>query len=398
MKPERLAERSETPWTFRPPTLVSTFVIAELAAAAALAGATGSAQPCRAPLPTGPAVPAPIVFRSGCGGFLLRPNGAVSRLPRGWFAARSGGTGRRYGADLQLRRNRTGRVFLLRRGQLIWRSADLYPNTGGDVAFGPGRFAFASYQRGVFLTDLRGAERLVVAGRGRYPFGFFASGRLIATGADEITVVGPDGRVERRYRHRPGRGFSLDDKRNTLYFVTPGGRLATLRESRLRIGRRLDIDGSFGLVEPRRLLFYGVRSLTLASLDGRPLARVRWPKMRLDILDSGAAVSPDGRFVAYRLSDARAGARTGHAVLYVLQAPGTQTEAVYRHRLGPIGCGVGASMYWHRDQLLYGSADGQLAIIDGPSGRRRDLSALVAKLPRRGSADRPFASWLADYR
>ena len=342
-------------------------------------------------------MPAAIVLKTNCGGFLLAPSGVVTRLPRGWFAVRSGGTGRRYRADLQVRRNRPGRIILLRRGEPVWRSRDLYPNTGGDVAFGPRAFAFASYDKGVFLTDLRGPERLVVGGRGRYPFAFFASGRLIVTGGREIRVVGADGRLERRFQHLLGRGFAFDADANTFYFVTGSGRLATLRESSLRVGRRLDVEGSFSLVEPERLLFFGARSLTLASLDGRLIARTRWPSGRLDILDSGAVVSADGRFVAYRLSDARAGARQGNAVLYLLRSPDAGAKPVYRHRLGPIGCGVGAIMHWRRHHLLYGSADGQLAVIDAGSGRRRDLSAFANALPRRGSTDRPVTNWLSDY-
>lgn len=361
-------------------------MFAELAAAALLAPSLQPAA-CRAELPDGPAVPAPIVFRTSCGGFLLGPTGRVTRLSQRWFSARAGGTGRAYGADLQIRRNRAGRIFLLRRGRLVWRSQGLYPNTAGDVAFGPNRFAFSSYYRGVFLTDLRSPERLVVPGRARYPHGFFAGGRLVVAGGAAISVLTRDGRVERRVPFNRRGGYAFDEDANTLYFVTARGRLGTLTESRLRVGRFVGAHGSISLVEPQRLLFYGVRSLTLTSAQGVVVARARWRRTGIDVLDV-TAVSPDAQFVAYRLTDARHRARVGKAVVFLVRAGDTRARPVYRHRLGPIGCGAGVSMRWHRHHLLYGSSPGQLAIIDARSGRRRDLSRFARALPGRASTGR----------
>jgi hypothetical protein len=365
--------------------------------ATVLAAASAPAAPCRAPLPHGPAVPAPIIFKTDCGGFWLDTDGDVARLPRGWFAARSRGSGRRYGADLQLRRNRAGRIFLLRQGRLLWRSSGLYPNTAGDVTFGAHAFAFAAYRRGVFVTDLRGPERLVLPGRARYPYQFFASGRLIVTGGRAIAVLTPDGRVDRRYPYSRSGGFAFDGATNTLFFVTPRQRLATLRESRLQVGRHLASDGMVSFVKPRLLLFYGGRSLMLTSQDGRLLARAGWRRGALDVLDSGASVSPDGHYLAFRLSDARAGASKGNAILFLLARGQMGARPIYRHRLGPVGCGVGASMYWHERYLLYGSSNGQLAVIDGTSGRRQDLRQLERALPRRTRMEQPTANWLSDY-
>jgi hypothetical protein len=230
-------------------------MIATLAAAAIAASAFPAAAPCRAPLPTGPPVPAPIVFETSCGGFRLGTDGRVSRLAPGWFSARSGGTGRLYGAELRVRRNPAGRITLLRDGRVVWRSQHLYPNDAADVAFGRGAFAFSSYRRGVFLTDLESPERLVVAGRARYPHDFFASGRLIVAASGRITVLLPNGTVERRASYSRRGGYTFDRERNTLYFVTPSGRLATLQESRLQIGRQLDVDGAIGFSRPGLLLF-----------------------------------------------------------------------------------------------------------------------------------------------
>jgi hypothetical protein len=363
---------------------------------ALLASTATPATPCEAALPQGPAAPAPIVFRTSCGGFRLNTSGRVSRLPPRWFAAHSGGTGRRFGADLQIRRNRAGRIFLMRQGRLVWRSHDLYPRTGGDVAFGPNTFAFASYYRGIFVTDLNSPERLVYRGRGRYPYDFFRSGRLIVTGGRAITVLSPEGRVERRYPYSRRGGFSFDCDTNTLFYVTPRDRLATVTETHLRVGRRLGFDGMVSYAEPGRLVFYDRRSVALADRTGRLIARAHWQRGGLDILDSGAAVSPDGRHLAFRLSDARAGARSGNAVLFLVAAGERRARAIYRHRLGPIGCGTAASLRWHGQHLLYSSADGQVAIIDA-AGRRHDLAQFATALPRRGRTEQPLVAWRADY-
>ena len=368
--------------------------------AALTAAALVAAPPaCAGELPHGPRVPATIVLRTTCGGFRLDPSGDVTRLPRRWFARHAGGTGRRYGADLQVRRNPAGRITLLRRGRLVWRSRGVYPRDGGDVGFGPGTFAFASYHRGIFVTDLAGPERLVLRGRGLYPYDFFADGRLIVVGGPAISVLSPAGRVEGRYpysRTRSASGLAFDGARDTLYFVTRGQRLATLHGTRLRVGRRLPFGGSIGLAGRARLLFSGLRSLTLTARDGRVIARARWPRRGLHNLDSGATVSADGGTVAFRLSDARPGARKGHAVLYLLSAGRHGARAVYRHRLGPIGCGTGAGMAWHAAHLLYSSADGEVAIV-AADGRRRDLTRFAKRLPRRNRTERAVVAWRADY-
>ncbi|MBD0328960.1 MAG: hypothetical protein ICV64_02510 [Thermoleophilia bacterium] len=370
-------------------------VIAPLVAAL-LAGAPTPAAPCQAALPHGPRVPAPIVFTTSCGAFRLAPSGRVDRLPKGWLAAHSGGTSRPYGADLQLRRNRGGRIVLLRRGRIVWRSRAVYRNDAGDVAFGPGAFAFAAYHRGVFVTDLRGPERLVVRGRGRYPHAFLASGRLLVTGGPAILVVSPDRRVERTYAYSRRAGHTFDAAGETFYFVTPDGRLAVLSDTGVRLGRPLGFAGTLMSAPAGRLLFEGTRSLMLTTRDGRLVARARWPRSRLGVLDSGVAVAADGNRLAFRLSDARPGATSGTAVLYVVAAEETRARAVYRHRLGPVGCGVGANMNWHGRHLLYTSADGQVAVIDAATGRRTDLGRLARSLPRRSAGERPFAAWVAD--
>ena len=354
---------------------------------------TTPAEPCRAPLPRGPAVPAPIVLTTSCGGFLLDPSGHVSRLPPRLLAAASGGTGRRYGADLNVRRTRAGRFLLLRHGKVVWRSARLYPNDGGTVAFGPGSFAFTTYREGVFLTDLRGAERLV-AGRGSFPVDFTSRGELLVSGRGAVRLIAHDGATRRRIRYRPRHGFAFDALSDTLFLVTRRGVLAAWDGQRLRQVRPLGrIGGWMTLALDGPLVFQAPRSLTVLRRDGVVVARTAWPRSRMGISDSGVSVSPGGRLFAFRRTDARPGARSATAVVYVLPRGGTQARAVYRHRLGPVGCAVGATLIWHGRFLLYSSYDGRLAVVDGRGGAVRRLNRLARALPRRTRAERVSATW-----
>jgi hypothetical protein len=119
----------------------------------------------------------------------------------------------------------------------------------------------------------------------------------------------------------------------------------------------------------------------VTTRDGRLIAWARWPNARLNF-DSGASVSADRRRVAFRLSDARAGAKSGKAVVYLLSAGDTSAKPIYRHLLGPTGCGVGASMRWSGRHLLYTSANEQLATFNDRPADRSDAARERAAAPR----------------
>lgn len=366
--------------------------------ALALATAAFQGHPCRAALPRGPAVPAPVVLWTSCGGFRLASDGRVSPLPRHWLARHGGGTGRRYGADLAIRRTRAGRVILFRRGRVVWRSHHLYPNDSASVAFGPQRFAFAAYRQGVFLTDLRGPERLVAAGRGLYPFDFTREGQLLVTGGGAVTVVAPDGGMVGRFRYRQRNGLAFDVRTDTLFFVTPTGTLAAAHAARLSLVRRLrGIDGWISFAQPDLLVFSAARGVTVTRRDGTLVARARWPGS-LGGSDSGLSVSADGRSFAFRVSDARAGARSARATVYVLRAGERRARVLYRHRLGPTGCGVGVNLRWLGRFLLYSSTNGQPTILDSGGGSARSLGRVAALLPRRAPGERASAAWASEFR
>lgn len=367
--------------------------------AAVLASAVLPSHGCRAPLPHGPAVPAAIVVQTSCGWFDLKPSGRVARLPRSPVGFGRGGIAedgsRHYGADLFIRRTHPGRfiVWRLRRtptGRLtrtvIWRSSRDYYNTGDENAFGPHLFAFDDYYHGIYLTDLRHSERMVMRGRGISPIGFTRVGDLlISMPGYSIAVVAPTGRLLRRFSYSGRNSFTWDEHTDTLYFVRPDGMLAAAHGADVRLIRRLTgIEGGIWFTPPRLLVFNGRRSVTITNLNGKLIARDRWPRSPIDNFDSGLSVSPDGRTFAFRLSSAHPGARHGDAVVYVLHAGQSKTRAIYRHRLGPSGCAVGASMEWHGRYLLYSSADGQRAVLDTSTGRRVSLMRLLHRIPQRG--------------
>jgi hypothetical protein len=379
--------------------------------AAALAGAALHPQGCAAPLPRGPAVPAPMVVQTGCGWFGLKPSGRVTRLHRSPAGFGKGGLAedgtRDYGADLVIRRTHRGRfiVFRLRRtvaGRLtrtmVWRSSGSYFNTGNDVAFGPHLLAFNDYHHGLYLTDLRHSERLVARGRGLYPIGFTRSGELMVAGSGHpISVVAADGTLLRRYAYRPRGGFAWDYQTNTLYFIRPDGVLAAADGAHLRLLRHLKgVEGQIEFTMPGLLVFNGQRSITVTSLAGKLIAQARWPRTPIANSDSGLSVSPDGRAFVFRLSNAHPGARHGEAVVYVLHAGQSQARAIYRHRLGASGCVVGAGIDWSGRYLLYSSADGQQAVLDSRGSRPISLVPLLHRLPQGGRSQIYNVYWRSD--
>jgi hypothetical protein len=281
---------------------------------------------------------------------------------------------------------------------VIWRSRGLYRNDGADVAFGPHLFAFAAYRRGVFVTDLEGPERLVMRGRGLYPYDFTRRGELLVTAGGRVNVFARSGAILRRYRFRRRNGVAFDGRTETLFFVGLDGALRAAEGARPRILRRAaGVDGTMSFARPGLLIFNGERDLSIRRLDGTLVASARWTRSRLGVFDSGISVSPDGRSFAFRLSNAHPGARSSRAIVYVLRRGQSQAHPIYRHRLGPSGCAVGADMSWHGRFLLYSSADGRRALLDTVSGRVLDLGSLADALPRLSPGERADIFWASDF-
>jgi hypothetical protein len=356
-------------------------------------------------LPQGPSVPAPVVFRNSCGGFLLERGGELRRLPRDWFAVRSGGTGRRYGADLRIERNRPGRIVLRRHGKVVWSSNGLYRNDAATIAFGPNAFAFAAYRRGIFLTDLRSPQRLIVHGVGLHPLAFLRDGSLLVVDggpSHAVRVVSPTGSVLRRYRYRVQNGYAFDDSAESLYFVTPERLLIRADGAAVEVVRPLrDLDGWVSLAGPHLTLSdFAHRGpsdeirFTVLERDGRLVSRWRWRSPRRTRIDYGPTASADGRTFAFRTV---AQAPRKGVVVYVLRDGAERAVPVLRHAGRQMGCGVGASFSWHGRSLLYAATDGPARIVDPRHGTTVNLTRIASKLPRRAQRERPTAHWLRDF-
>jgi hypothetical protein len=353
---------------------------------------------CHASLPHAPRVPAPVVLHTSCANFALSTDGELSRLVHHTPASNRTVSWRNWGTPLIVRRNRAGRIFVLRHHRLVWRSHDLYPNDGGSIAFGPHAFAFASYVRGVFLTNLDGPERLVVRGRGLYPYAFNNAGQLIVGTGRTIALLSRTGATLRRYHYRLRNGFAFDERTDTLFFVTPNGTLARANGTRLRLVRPLpDVDGMISVEQPGQLIFGGGHEIAVTRRDGALIARANWARSRRVVSDSGVSVARDRKAFAFRLTDAHPGSRSSRATVYVLRAGASNAQAIYRHHLGPSGCAVGAGLSWHGPFLLYTSTDGRSVVLDTTSGHAVDLTRVARLLPRRSVGELARVLWRSDF-
>ena len=349
-------------------------------------------------------MPGPIVLRTSCGGFRLAPNGTVTRVPRSWFDARSGGTGRRYGANLRIERTRPGRIVLLRQGRVVWRSHSLFRNDGGSMALGPGAFAFAAHRHGIFVTDLRSPERLIARGVGLYPLAFLRDGTLLVVrggwGASVVRLT-QEGRVLETYRYRPKNGYVFDQRTETLHFISPGRVLVRATARGSTIVRVLsDLDGWLSTTGPHLTLSdfaHRGRSdeirFAVLRLDGSLVSRWSWRSPRGSNIDFGPVASSNGRAFAFRTVTRP----RGDIVVYVLRPGDEQPVALVQHRGGQLGCGVGANFSWSGRFLLYSSTEGNAAVADVRRQQPILLTRLLRALPSRPE-ERPSVFWASELR
>jgi hypothetical protein len=350
-------------------------------------------------LPRGPAVPARLVVWDSCGVFRLDTHGRLHRLRRHWLAYHGGGTGRRFGADLQIRRTHEGAYVLRRHGRTIWSSSGLYPNDYTGVAFGPGLFAFGSYtHRGIFLTDLRSPERRVARGRDIFPLGFTLGGQLLVDARPLILVIGRNGSLLRHYRYAPRRGFTFDERKSLLFLVTPAAALAEVEGMRARIvGRAPRIVASPSLLAPGLLAWVGRHGLVVTDSTGRVVASSTWPSA-LGTADIGVMSSPDAELFAYRLSNLRPGRPRASTAVFVLRRGDHVAHRVFDQPAAQPGCGgVPGGLSWNRHNLLYDFGDGRLVVLDADSGARTNLSAFAKTVPRRDPGELLAFAWASSF-
>jgi len=356
-------------------------------AALALALAPHAAHPCLVAQPRGPAVPGPLVLHTTCGWYEHDPNGRTFRLPNHWGARHGIGTGRRYGAKLDVCFDHTRHIRLCLRGRLVWRSRGAYSGFAGDLAFGPREFAFADYYRGVFLTDLRQPERLVLHGRGLYPDDFTRNGDLIVVAHHVLVVVSRSGEIVGRHRFRASNGYAFDWRSDTYVFVTPRGRLAALRARRVHLGPMVAQLGRVSVVAKGLISLAGRGRLTIMREDGTLVATAGWRPER-EALVVGPGASPDRRTFVYELSTARRPGQLGAATLYVLHPGDRRAQVLLRRWRSPVECVEGGpcagGLDWNGRFFLYQPGDGHVGVVDSATGRVIDLTRFDRSLPHLG--------------
>lgn len=282
----------------------------------------------------------------------------------------------------------------------MWRSSGLYPNDYTGVAFGPGLFAFGSYtHRGIFLTNLRGPERLVARGRNGFTVGFTSQGRLLVDGRRAILVIGRSGRELHRYPYARRRGFGYDERRGLLYFVTPRGLLADVGDgSRARVlGRAPSIGAWPTVLAPGLLAWLARHSLVVTDRRGEVVASSRWPRA-LGTMDRGVAASPDGTLFAYRVTNARPKAPHPSAAVFVLRRGQDRARLLVSHAVAAPGCGgVPGNIGLDHHHLLYDFGDERVVVFDLDSGARTSLTAFAKAIPRRERGASLSFAWASSF-
>lgn len=375
-------------------------------ASIALALGPHTAHPCMAAQPRGPSVPAPLGLHTTCGWYEHDRNGRTFRLPNHWGAKHGIGTGRRYGARLDVCFHHTGHIPLCVHGKLVWRSRGAYGGFSGDLAFGPREFAFADYYKGVYLTDLRRPERLVLRGRGLYPDDFTRNGDLIVVAHHALVVVSRAGKIVGRHPFRSSNGFAFDWRSDTYVFVTPRGRLATLRERRVRLGPVVAKLGGVGVIAKGVIAFAGRGVLTLMREDGSTVASSRWDARR-ETLVAGPSASLDMRTFGYELVRARPrppgrAVPRGPATLYVLHPGGRRARVLLQRWRSPVECVEGGpcagGLDWNGRFFLYQPGDGHVGVVDSATGRVIELTRFDRSLPHLGTQpEQAVIAWKREF-
>jgi hypothetical protein len=359
------------------------------------------AHPCLASVARGPAVPAPLALHTSCGWYEHDPDGRTFRLPNHWGAVHGIGSGRRYGAQLDVCCDSTRHISLRLHGRLVWRSRGAHPGYAGQLAFGPHEFAFADYHRGVFLTDMRGPERLVVSGRGLYPDDFTRNGDLVVVAGNSLVVVSRHGRVVARHLFRRANGYAFDWRSDTYLFVTPGGRLAALRGRRVRSGPPIPRLSGLSVLARGLIAVAADDRLTVMREDGSVVATGGWNSTRNTLIAPEVSVSPDRRTFVYALSTARR-AQLGAATVFVLHPGDRRGHRLLRRWRSPTACFEGGpcagGFDWDGRFFIYAPGDGHVGIVDSATGGLLDLTRFDRSLPQLGERpERAAIGWKSEF-
>lgn len=335
------------------------------------------------------------MLHTSCGWYEHDPSGRTFRLPNHWGATHGTGSGRRYGAQLDVCCDRTRHISLRLHGRLVWRSRRAYPGADGQVAFGPHEFAFADYNRGVYLTDLRRPERLVVRGRGLYPDDFTRNGDLIVVAGKTLVVVSRSGRIVGLHPFRRANGYAFDWRSDTYVFVSPRGRLATLRSRSVRLGPPVARLGGVSVLARGFVALTGGGRFKVMREDGTAVAAARW-NPRTETLVAGPSAAPDARTFVYELTSRRG------ATLFVVHAGERRGRVLLRRWRSPLQCIEGGpcagGFDWLGRFFLFQPGDGHVGLVDSTTGRLTDLTRFDRSLPHLGlRPEAAVVAWKSDF-
>jgi hypothetical protein len=238
---------------------------------------------------------------------------------------------------------------------------------------------------GAFTIDRHGVRQVgkrkarpsaegVVWARGRF-VAKTRAGLLVSWWGTTLTARHPSGRVVARVT--TARGVRFDPFTRTVLFVSPrntlartDGRLVTLLSplERLGLGRAHEIVP----LEEGRVALLGRRLVVLGS-DGSVVASDR-RRGALPVLSSRGAIA----LISTGRLDSRGRARES---VRLLRPGGRSSTLLYVNEVGALGCGHWPSLEWRGEKILYSTSAGDVVVIEAGSRRRRDLTALVRRLP-----------------
>lgn len=323
-------------------------------------------------LPAGPReLPAPIKVDTHCGTFIIDQNGAR-------FVGVRGPTPITHGL-----RWRGGRLELLERGRVAWRSARRHPRHAAAawVAANGRSLAFQYYGGPLYLADFGGRERPIGA-VDEYPLGWTRIGFLVTARGTILRARARAGQLVEQLMDGT-RSFRFDERTRTLLFVsrrnelvrTDGRHTGTLaRLSPLDVGRWPAIEP----LRSGRIALVGRRLVVLDSRGGVVASdRARHPAV------GPSTESPRGAVASVITRYLENHTRAREAIR-LLQPGARASTLLFGHEFHHLACGHGMTLSWRGDWLLYSTTEGQVVAIDAASREPIDLTTLTARLPGRG--------------
>jgi hypothetical protein len=340
-----------------------------------------------------PAPPAPIVARTGCGTYEIRPDGRVRPHPSGSSPAWAPHAVS-HPAPGVWAAHPHGRLAVYRAGRLLWQSrirvaSDEVVVHGSSIAFGLyGRNELAGPT--LWMARVGGREFRVAGAED--PIAWTAGG-LVTLHGNQIRVRNAAGSVVRTLAL--GRSPTFDTSDGTVVFVRRDGALMrTDGQTQWRLAKGLPRSAWVTVLGNRMLQVTGPRRTLYFRSDGSLLGSSAEP--------SGGVVGlPGQRAVAFvtNVRRQRGGAALmGTNVVELLDARG-RLHRLYERAVPYASCGEWAYVSYFRHRLLYVDDEGPAAILD-PTGKAPpiDLAQTLRPLqPRLATRARLYADWLANW-